>query len=458
MSMTAVQQTTFDEAAKSFLCDLLRSGDPGYDESRRVHNGMIDKWPAVIARCSGTADVVAAVNLGRALGLEIAVRGGGHNVAGKATVDGGLMIDLSCMTGVQVDPRTRTAHVQGGVTWSRLNRETQLHGLAVTGGVISTTGVSGLTLGGGLGWMMAKHGLALDNLLSAEIVTANGEVLVASADQNEDLFWGLRGGGGNFGVVTSFEFKLHPIGPMITGGLVVHPFAKAREVLHFYRDTTRNLSDDMGVFGVLTHAPDGSGMKIAALAAAHLGSVEAGATAVQPIKSFGPPIMDVMGPLPYATLNSMLDGSYPKGALNYWKSSFLSGLSDAAIDTMIDCFARCPSAASSLMLEHFHGEVCRVDPVATAFSHRTEGFNLLILGQWMNPADTEACITWVRASYEAMRPFMASGRYVNYLGDDESGDQVRAAYGKNYSRLQRLKAKYDPENIFHLNQNVQPGG
>ena len=456
--MAAVQQTTFNEAAKSFLGDLLRSADPGYDVSRRVHNGMIDKRPAIIARCSGTADVVAAVQLGRALGLELAVRGGGHNVAGKATVDGGLMIDLSPMTGVQVNPRTRTAQVQGGVIWGRLNRETQLHGLAVTGGVISTTGVAGLTLGGGLGWMMSKHGLALDNLLSAEIVTANGEVLFASADQNEDLFWGLRGGGGNFGVVTSFEFKLHPIGPMVTGGLVVHPFPKAREVLHFYRDTTRNLSDDMGVIGVLTHAPDGSGMKIAALAAAHLGSVEAGAAAVQPIKAFGPPVMDMIGPLPYATLNSMLDGSYPKGALNYWKSSFLSGLSDAAIDTMIDCFARCPSATSSLLLDHCHGEVCRVDPAETAFAHRAEGFNLLILGQWMNPADTEACIAWVRASYEAMRPFMASGRYVNYMGDDESGDQVRAAYGKNYSRLQRLKAKYDPENVFHLNQNVQPSG
>ncbi len=450
-------QTTIDEFTAAFGGRLLRSTDAGYDGARRVHNGMIDRRPALIARCSGTADVVAALAMGRSLGLDIAVRGGGHNVAGKATVDGGMMIDLAQMTAVLVDATARRAKVQGGATWAHVNRETQVHGLAVTGGVVSSTGVAGLTLGGGLGWLMAKHGLALDNLLSVEVVTAKGDVLVVSADDYSDLFWGLRGGGGNFGIATSFEFALHPVGPMVTGGLVAHTFQKAREVLRFYRDTTAGLSDDMVVFAALTHAPDGSGMKNSALLAAHFGDLSAAAAAMQPLKSFGQPMIDTIGPLPYCSLNAMLDGGSPRGALNYWKASFLTELSDGAIDTMIECFARCPSPMSALLLEHFHGQVARVAPDATAFAHRGEGFNLLILGQWQNPAETATCTAWVRATFDALRPFMATGRYVNYLADDEVGDPVRAAYGVNYPKLQAVKAKYDPENVFHLNQNIQPG-
>lgn len=449
-------QTSTDEFSAAFGGRVFRSYDVGYDEARRVHNGMIDKRPKIIACCSGTADVVAALEMGRSLGLEISVRGGGHNVAGKATVDGGIMIDLAPMTAVIVDAKSRRAKVQGGATWAHVNRETQVHGLAVTGGVVSTTGVGGLTLGGGLGWLMAKHGLALDNLVSAEVVTADGKVLVASADDHADLFWGLRGGGGNFGIVTCFEFALHSVGPMVTGGLVVHPFAKAGEVLRFYRDCTSNLGDDMMVFGALTHAPDGSGMKMAAMLAAHFGDLATAAAAMQPLKAFGPPIMDVIGPMPYNSLNAMLDDGNPRGALNYWKASFLTELSDGAIDTMIKCFANCPSAMSALLLEHFHGQVARIAPEATAFAHRREGFNILILGQWQDPNESAACTTWVRNTFDSLQPFLATGRYVNYLADDEAGDPVRAAYGLNYPKLQALKAKYDPENVFHLNQNIQP--
>ena len=458
MPLTAQQSEAITALAKSFGGQLLRSGDTGYDEARRVHNGLINKHPAVIARCSGTADVVDAVKLGRDLGLEIAVRGGGHNVAGRATVDDGLMIDLALMKGVHVDAKARTGRVQGGVTWGEFNRETQVHGLATTGGVISTTGVAGLTLGGGLGWLMSKYGLALDNLLSVELVTADGKVVRAAEDENPDLFWAVRGGGGNFGIATSLEFRLHPAGPMVTGGLAAHPFAKASDVLRFFRDATRSLPDDMSMVGALTHAPDGSGAPIAALAAAHCGGPAEGEAAIKPIKAFGSPIMDALGPIPYSALNAMLDAGYPKGALNYWKSSFLSGLSDQAIDTMIACFAKCPTPMGALLLEHCHGAVCRTPATAAAYPHRAEGYNLLILAQWMDPAENARCIAWARESYEAMKSFMAKGRYVNYLGDDEATDQVAAAYGSNYARLSEIKRKYDPGNVFHLNQNIRPLG
>ena len=390
------------------------------------------------------------------MNLEVAVRGGGHNVAGRATVDGGLMIDLSLMKGIHVDSRSRTVRAQGGVTWAELNRETQLHGLAVTGGVVSTTGIAGLTLGGGLGWLMGKHGLALDNLRSVELVTADGQVLRVSKDDEPDLFWALRGGGGNFGVATSFEYQLHPVGPMITGGLVAHPFEQARDVLKFYRDVTASLADEMTVFGGLLHAPDGSGAKLAAMVAGHCGSPAAGETAMRPLKQFGSPAMDAIGPMPYSQLNGMLDGGFPKGALNYWKSSFLTRFSDEAIDTMIDCFARCPTPMGALLLEHFHGAATRVGVTDTAFPHRADGFNLLVLAQWMEPSESERCIEWARKTYAAMEPFMAAGRYVNYLGDDEAGDPIAAAYGPNHRRLREIKAKYDPGNFFHVNQNVRP--
>jgi FAD/FMN-containing dehydrogenase len=448
--------SAIDALAPAFGGHLLQSSDPDYDQARRVHNGLIDKHPAVIARCSGTADIVASIALARHLGLEIAVRGGGHNVAGKATVDGGLMIDLSQMKGIHVDVKARRARAQGGVTWAEFNRETQLHGLATTGGVVSSTGVAGLTLGGGLGWLMAKHGLALDNLLSAEVVTADGRVLEVSASENPDLFWAVRGGGGNFGIAASLEFQLHPVGPMVTGGLVAHAFDKAGEVLRYYRGLTASLPEELVVFGGLVHAPDGSGTKLAAIVAGHCGDATSGEAALKPVKEFGQPVMDAMGPIPYNALNSMLDDGFPKGALNYWKSSFLSELSDQAIDVLTGCFSKCPTPMGALLIEHFHGAACRVGVSETAFAHRKVGYNLLILAEWMDPAETEICKAWAKDTYTAMRPFMATGRYVNYLGDDEAADQVMAAYGPNYQRLQQIKAKYDPGNLFHLNQNILP--
>lgn len=455
MSQTKLSQAVATLSG-SFSGRLLVTGDPGYEDARKLHNGMIDKHPALIAQCRNTADVVDAVNLALAQGLEIAVRGGGHNVAGRATVEGGLMIDLSLMRGIHVDAKKRTARVQGGATWGDVNRETQLHGLAVTGGVISTTGVAGLTLGGGIGWLMGKYGLSLDNLISVELVTAEAEVLTASTATNADLFWGLRGGGGNFGVATSFEFNLHPVGPTVTGGLVGHPFAKARDVLQYFRGVTKSPPDEVGAFSALVNAPDGSGAKMVVLVAAHCGDLIAGEATINQLKAFGPPVMDAMGPISYSTLNTILDAGNPKGALNYWKSSFLSELSDAAIDTMIDCYARCPAPMGGMLVEHFHGAACRVAPDATAFPHRAEGFNLLVLGQWMDPTATPACTAWVRETYAAMQPFTSSARYSNYLGDDEAIDTAAAAYGANYPRLQKIKAKYDPGNVFHLNQNIKP--
>ncbi len=444
------------ELAKTFTGQLLQPTDPGYEDVRKVHNGLVDKRPALITRCRGLADIVEAVNLARTLKLEVAVRGGGHNVAGRATIDGGVMIDLSLMKGIHVDPKARTARAQGGLTWNEFNRETQLHGLATTGGVVSTTGIAGLTLGGGLGWLMGKHALALDNLLSVDLILADGRILMASKDDNADLFWALRGGGGNFGVAASFEYRLHPVGPIVTGGLIAYPFSAAWDVLRFFRDVTASLPDEFMVFAGLIHAPDGSGMKLVALVVCHCGPLGAGESAAQPIKKFGAPAMDVIGPMPYSQVNAMLDAAYPRGALNYWKSNFLSSLSDEAIRTMIDCFAKCPTPMGQLLLEHFHGAVTRVGVTDTAFPHRAQGYNLIVLSEWMDPKDTNACTAWARDSYTAMQPFMGSGRYVNYLGDDERGDAVAAAYGPNHRRLQQLKARYDPENFFHVNQNIRP--
>ncbi|MGB6008845.1 FAD-binding oxidoreductase [Castellaniella sp.] len=444
------------ELATTFRGQLLRPSDPGYEDARKVHNGLVDKRPALIARCAGVADVAGALELARNLGLEVAIRGGGHNVAGRATVDGGVVLDLSLMKGIRVDPQRKTAWAQGGVTWGELNRETQLHGLAVTGGVVSSTGIAGLTLGGGLGWLMGKYGLALDNLLAVELVTADGKVVQASKQQEPDLFWALRGGGGNFGIATGFEYALHPVGPTVVGGPIVHPIESARPLLEFFRDHTRSLPDEQTLFAALMHAPDGSGTPVAALITCHCGPIDAAERALRPIKAFASPLMDAIGRMPYTQLNGMLDAAFPKGAFNYWKTNFLSTLNDAAIDTMIDCFARCPTPMGQLLIEHFHGEVARIDPSDTAFPHRREGYNFLVLGQWTQPEGTDACIAWTRETYERMQPFFAAGRYLNYLDGDEPGDPVAAAYDSNYPRLQRIKARYDPTNVFHMNLNIRP--
>lgn len=454
MSTTTSLPEAIATLRANFLGTLLQPADHGYDDARRVHNGLIDKHPALIAQCRGAQDIAAALSLAKEQSLAVSVRGGGHNVAGRAVCEGGVMIDLSLSRAVHVDPTSRTAVADGGATWGDFNSATQAHGLATTGGVISSTGVAGLTLGGGLGWLMALHGMAVDNLIAAEVVTADGRILNASATEHPDLFWGIRGGGGNFGVVATLTFKLHPVAQVV-GGLVAHPLDRGADMLRFYRDITDSAPDELSVFAGLLHAPDGSGHKLGAMIVFHPDASE-GLNAVAPIKAFGPPIMDMVGPMPYEQVNAMLDGGFPKGALNYWKSSFLTKLSDEAIDTMVDLFRACPTPMGALLLEHFHGAVTRVDVGDTAFPHRETGFNLLIVAQWVDPAQSAEGVAWAKGAYDAMRPFMASGRYVNYLGDDEGGDSVAAAYGPNYSRLRSVKRTYDPGNVFKLNQNVEP--
>ena len=456
MGSTALLTDTAAELAKSFAGQILLPSHTEYEGARKVHNGLIDKRPAIIVRCRGQADVVDALRLAQEHKLELAVRGGGHNVAGRSTTDGGLLLDLSLMKGVHVDPASRTARAQGGVTWNEFNRETQVHGLATTGGVVSSTGVAGLTLGGGLGWLMSKHALALDNLLSADVVLADGRTVTASDRDHPDLFWAIRGGGGNFGVATSFEYRLHAVGPMVTGGLIAYPFGEAWDVLRHFRDVTASLPDEFTVFGGLVHAPDGSGEKLAALVVCHCGTLDRGETAVGPLKRFGTPAMDAVGPTPYSQINTMLDAAYPPGALSYWKSSFLSGLSDDAIRTAIDCFAACPTPMGQILLEHLHGAVTRVGVSDTAFPHRAEGYNMPVLSEWLDPGRTEACTALARESYAAMRPHMGVGRYMNYLGADEQEDAVATAYGDNHRRLREVKANYDPENFFRMNMNIKP--
>ena len=449
----ALDRERLNALSASFSGALIEPGDARYEEARRVHNGLIDKHPALIARCRGTSDVVAAIAFAREAKLEIAVRGGGHSVSGKAVCDGGLMIDLAEMKGIYVDPAARTLRAQAGVTWGELNREAALHGLATTGGVVSTTGIAGLTLGGGLGWLNGVYGLAVDNVLSVELVTADGHVLQVSEQSEPDLFWALRGGGGNFGVATWFEYRLHPLAE-VTGGIVAHPFEHAAAVLRAFRELPQ--PDELWVVAGLTHAPDGSGLELAAFVVCHAGTPEQAARDLRPWLEFGTPVMSDVGPLPYPVVNTFFDEAFPPGALNYWKSSFLEGLSDGAIDSLVAQFAAAPSPMSTIVIERFHGAVCRVGASETAVPHRNHGFNLGIFAEWVDPAATDANIRWARETYEAMEPHRARLRYVNYLDADDVGDAVRDAYGPNYERLLAVKQQYDPENVFHLNHNIRP--
>ena len=453
---TRIDRSDLSPLVHSFSGLLLIPGDNDYESARRVHNGMIDRRPAVIARCLGTADVVDALDFAIEHGLEIAVRGGGHNVAGRAVCDDGMMIDLSSMKGCHVDPKARTIRVQAGVTWAEFNRETQLHELATTGGAVSSTGVAGLTLGGGFGFLMGKHGFTIDNLTSAELVTAKGDVMHASEEENSELFWGLRGGGGNFGVATSFEFALHPVGPVVHGGMIAYPIAQSKEMLCFYRDLTGALPDEMTIVAGLTHSPDGAGQQLAALLVGHCGPSAEATAALQPIKAFGDPVLDRLGPLPYTALNQMLDPGFPKLALNYWKSSFIGDLTDDVITILDEQFARCPSPMSKLILEHFHGAALRPEPADTAFPHREAGYSVLIIAQWSDSQDSELNIAWAQETYALLEPFMRRAVYSNYMGDDESLSRVKLAFGDNFPRLQRLKDRYDPNNLFRHNQNIPP--
>lgn len=450
--------TAVQELAPRFSGRWLTPDDPDFDTVRRIHNGFIDRRPGAIARCRGAADIADAITLAAAQGLGVSVRGGGHNVAGRCVIDRAIMIDLSLMRGVHADPVGRTALVEGGATWREFNRETQRFGLAATGGVVSSTGVAGLTLGGGFGWLMARHGMALDHLRAVTMVLADGRIVRASETDHPDLFWAIRGGGGNFGVAASFEFNLHPVGPMVTGGLVAHPFPRAGDVARYFRDlTSAGLPDEVFMALALATAPDGSGHRIAGIAAVHCGSLEAGGAFVQPIKAFGPPVADMMGPMPYEAANTMLDASFQTGARNYWKSHFLPELADAAIDALVDLFARAPTPQCQVIIEHFHGAATRVPVEATAYALRDSGYNVLIVAQWSDPNDDDRSMAWARDGYARLAPFGGPRRYVNYLDTDDSGDRALAAvYGPNLARLRQVKKTYDPGNVFCHNVNIPP--
>ena len=429
---------------------ILLPTDDGYDEARKIFNAMIDRRPAVVVRCAGASDVVKGIDYARDHDLPVSVLGGGHSVAGHSVCDGGLMIDLSRMKGIRLDLARQRALAQPGLKLGEFDRETLSFGLATAMGIVADTGIAGLTLGGGIGWLNGKYGLACDNLVSADVVTADGRLITANAHENEDLFWGLRGGGGNFGVVVSFEYKLHPVGQVI-GGAVLHPLEKATEVLRFYRDFVSDCPDELSVMAALLPAPDGT--PVAGIAVCYCGSLKEGEKVLQPLKSFGSPLLDFIDPKSHVEVQSMFDDWFPPGRQHYWKSNFIHEVKNAAIDTIVDYVARKPSPFTLTYLEHVHGAASRVPVTDTAFPHRQEHHDFNILSQWSEPSDAEENVRWTREFWEAMQTNVDSGVYVNNLGD-EGIERVKAAYGPNYDRLVALKRKYDPTNFFRNNQNI----
>lgn len=432
--------------------ELIQRDDWGYDEARTVFNAMVDKRPALIVRCAGVADVIAAVNFAREKHLLVAVRGGGHGVTGSAVCDDGLVIDLSAMNSVRVDPANRTARAEGGATWGDFDHETQAFGLATTGGIVPTTGIAGLTLGGGIGFLNRKYGLACDNLLSADVVTADGRLLTARAEEHGDLFWALRGGGGNFGVVTSFEYRVHPLGTVL-GGELVYPLDQAKEVLRCYRDWSTAAPDEIRADAALISGPDGPALVVAIC---YCGAIEEGEEVLGPLRSCGSSMADTVAPVPYATVQNLFAEIFRPNRLHYWKAGFVRSFSDDAIDAMVDFFAGdVPGAFAAMAIEHLGGAVSRVGPQDTAFTHRKSQHSLLVLRMWQDPAESDNNIAWARRGYRAAEPFLEGGGYVNYLGD-EGEARVVAAYGANHERLAAIKKKYDPTNFFRLNQNIKP--
>lgn len=460
---TLLMPDAVSELRRRLTGAVVCPGDADYESVRRVWNGSIDRHPSVIARCETVGDVVNAVHLVGRTGMPLAVRGGGHSVAGFGTCDGGVVIDLSPMKAVTVNPRTRTARAGGGATWGDLDAATHAFGLATTGGQVSTTGIGGLTLGGGIGWLVRKYGLACDNLISAEVVLADGSVVTADADHNADLFWGLRGGGANFGVVTSFEYRLHPISSVFAGA-VVYPRSRSRDVLELFRDFTADVADEVSSVvgfwtpeqGTIPQRPVDAG-QVVGIAACYCGPVELGTTVMRPIREFGPALGDDMRTMPYPTLQRLLDPGAPAGMQNYSKGEYLSHLSDEAIDVITQAAASIPSPLSQIFVVHLGGAVSRVPDGATAFGHRSAPYVINILAIWTDPAERDEHVAWARGLWTSLQGASTGGVYVNFLGD-EGPNRVRAAYGPAiYERLVRLKHEYDPTNLFRLNQNVPPG-
>jgi len=460
VSLTADAIIGFQAALRG---QLLQPSSPGYDTARTVWNGMIDRRPGLIAQCATADDVVQAVRFARAHDLLVAVRGGGHNIGGNAVCDGGLMIDLSPMTAVHVDEANRTARVEAGATLGDLDCATQAVGLATPVGVNSTTGIAGLTLGGGFGWLSRSLGLTIDNLLSADVVTAAGEPLTASANENADLFWAIRGGGGNFGVVTSFTFQLHPVGPNVLAGLIVYPLDAGGDVLRFYRDFVNTTPEEFVCWFVMRQAPplpflppEWHGREILALAVCWSGDIAEGERVAKPLRDFGAPIADIIGPMPFAAWQTILDPLLTPGARNYWKSHYFREIPDSLIDTLLEHARHIPDPQTEIAFAQLGGAINRVPHDATAYAHREAEFLINVHGRWSDPAKDDTCIAWARELFRATAPYAMEGAYVNFLTHEEK-DRIRAAYGSDYERLVEIKTKYDPTNLFCVNQNIRPG-
>jgi FAD/FMN-containing dehydrogenase len=448
---TVLKEADVTAFKQSLRGPLIAPGDDRYAEARQVWNGNIDRRPGLIARPVGVADVIQAVNFARDHNLLVSVRGGAHSFAGTCVCNGGLVIDLSLMQGIRVDPVRRVVRAEGGVKWGEFDRETQAFGLATTGGTDPDTGIAGLTLGGGLGWLGYKYGLASDNLISVDIITADGKFRVASDTEHPDLFWGVRGGGGNFGVVTSFEYRLHPVGPVLAG-LVLHPFAKAREALQFYRDFSSATHEELTTYAGLLTSPEGA--KTVAIGVCYTGPLAEGERLIAPVRRFGAPLEDQIRPMAYTELQSIMDAAYPSGNQYYQKDHILREIGDEAIDIMIEHFARASSPLSIPFFQQSGGAMRRGN---TAYAHRDALYILILTAQWLDPGESERHVHWTRELWQALQPYATGGVYVNHIGreEEDGADQVRAAYGANYQRLVELKQKYDPTNLFRHNQNIK---
>ncbi|MGA9918972.1 FAD/FMN-containing dehydrogenase [Burkholderia sp. GAS332] len=460
--MVSVSSSAVDELKTATRGQLLLPGDAGFDEARSIWNAMIDRHPAMILRCAGVADVRRGVAFARDNDLPLAVRGGGHNIAGTALCDDGLVIDLSPMKSVQIDPAARRAYVEPGATLGDFDHEAQAFGLATPLGINSTTGVAGLTLGGGFGWLSRKYGMTVDNLISADVVTADGELLHASADSHPDLFWAIRGGGGNFGVVTRFEFALHPVGPLVYGGLVVLPFDQAKHALLQYRTAVEQMPEELSVWPVVRLAPplpflppEAHGKPVIVFAMCYSGPVENGPSVVEVVRGFGTPVGEHLGPMPYAMWQQAFDPLLAPGARNYWKSHNLDKISDGLIDALLDAIGTLPSPQCEIFLGQIGAQTCRVPVDATAYSSRDTQYAMNVHGRWDDASDDERCIAWARAFFAAAAPFALGSVYVNFMTQEEGG-RVADAYGPNYERLIAVKQSYDPHNLFRHNQNIRP--
>ena len=459
---TTIEDTTLDAFDDQLHGDVLRRGTEGYDEARSVWNAMIEKYPAAIARCTGAADVIAAVEFARDLDLQLAVHGGGHNVAGKAVCDDGLMVDLSPMNHVRVDPDAKVARVGGGATWGDFDHEAQSFGLATTGGIVSTTGVAGLTLGGGLGYLARTYGLAQDNLRSMDVVTAEGELVKASEAENSELFWGMRGGLGNFGIATSLEFDLHEVGPEVLAGRIIHPYEAAPEFLRLYRDFMRGAPNELQAYAAFVRGNPAMGMPeqlhgktLVGVVVLYSGDVDEGREVIQQLRDFGEPIADMVGPTQYVEHQQSSDELYQEGHRNYWKSHFFDELTDEAIDTIVEHADPLPTPFTTVFFEWMGGAIARADPDATAFPHRDATVSFTVAPKWTDPSDDEGMIEWAREFFEATAPYTSDDVYVNYLSEDEQ-NRAKAAYGDHYERLRVLKNEWDPKNLFSVNQNITP--